>query len=116
MPEHLAEFETFTVIYIASFLFYENQFYLQLYEDNCANKIVDKEMIDCFDDNILETDKDSWFRFVNRDNLTILCLNISDIANSTVKGIDYCCIINKISKSGANYFLKSSVLDDCEHI
>ena len=29
--------------------------------------------------------------------LTILCLNISDIAISTVKNVDYCCIIDNIS-------------------
>ena len=30
-------------------------------------------------------------------DLTILCLNISDIAITTVKNVDYCCIIHNIS-------------------
>ena len=40
-------------------------------------------------------------------DLTILCLNISDIAITTVKNVDYCCIIHNISKSEAiNEFIK----------
>ena len=31
-------------------------------------------------------------------DLTILCLNISDIAIITIKIIDYCCIIHNITK------------------
>ena len=36
-------------------------------------------------------------------DLTMLCLNLSDIAIITVKGDDYCCIINDISKSDAEF-------------
>ena len=32
-------------------------------------------------------------------DLTILCLNISDIAIITIKIIDYCCIIHNITKN-----------------
>ena len=34
-------------------------------------------------------------------NLTMLCLNYRDIANVTVKGVYFCCIIHNISKSEA---------------
>ena len=43
-----------TVISIDYLLVYENKYYLQVYFDNCAYKIVNTEMVD---DNIFETDK-----------------------------------------------------------
>ena len=50
-------------------------------------------------------------------DLTMLCLNISDIAIINVKGVDYCCIIQDINKSEAISLLKNhSVLDDCGYI
>ena len=45
-------------------------------------------------------------------DLTILSVNISDIAIITVKDVDYCCIIHKISKSSAINLLKISVLEN----
>ena len=48
----------FTVISIGSSLVYKNKYFLQLYLDNCAYKIVDKQMIDYLGDNLFETDKD----------------------------------------------------------
>ena len=45
-------------------------------------------------------------------DLTIFCLNISDIIIITVQCIDYCCIIHD-SKSDEIYLLEYSVLDDC---
>ena len=44
-------------------------------------------------------------------DLTTLCLNISNIAIITVKGVDYCCKIHDISKSEAIHLLGNSVLD-----
>ena len=46
-------------------------------------------------------------------DLTMLCLNISDIAIITVKDVDYHCIIHEISKSEAIRLLENSVLDEC---
>ena len=46
----------------------------------------------------------------------MLCLNISDIALITVKGVDYCCIIHDISKSEAIHLLENSTLDDGGYI
>ena len=43
--------------------------------------------------------------------LTMLCLNISNIAIITVNEVDYCCIICDISKSEAICLLENSVLD-----
>ena len=40
------ECEYFTIISINSLLVYENKYYLQVYLDGCAYKIVDKHMID----------------------------------------------------------------------
>ena len=44
-------------------------------------------------------------------DLTIFCLNISNIAIITVKGVNYCCIIHGISKCKAIHLLKNPVLD-----
>ena len=49
-------------------------------------------------------------------DLTIWCLNISDIATITVKNVDYRCIIYNISKSEAINLLENSVLEDRGYI
>ena len=43
-------------------------------------------------------------------DLTMLIVNISDIAIITVKNVDYCCIIHNISKYEAIHLLENSVL------
>ena len=55
MSEDDTECESFTVISVDSLLFNENKYYLKGYLDNCAYKIVDKQMIDYFDKNLFET-------------------------------------------------------------
>ena len=45
-------------------------------------------------------------------DLSMLCLNISDLAIIVVKNVDYCCIVYNISKSEAINLLESSVLED----
>ena len=55
-PEDDIEFESFTVISIDSLLAYESKYYLQVYLDNCAYKIVGKQIIDYLGDNLFETD------------------------------------------------------------
>ena len=45
-------------------------------------------------------------------DLTMLCLNLSDITIIDVKVVDYCCIAHDISKSDAIPLLKNSALDD----
>ena len=54
MPEDDLECESFTVIYIDSLLVHENKYYLQVYLDKCAYKIVKKQMTDYLDDNLFE--------------------------------------------------------------
>ena len=49
-------------------------------------------------------------------NLTILSLNLTDIAIITVKGLNYSCIIREISRSDAINLLKSSVFEDLGYI
>ena len=52
-------------------------------------------------------------------DLTILCLNISDITIITVRNVknaDYRCIIHNISKSEEINLLKSAVLENCGYI
>ena len=44
MPEDGIEYESFTIISIHSLLVYE--YYLQVYLDNCAYKIVNSQMVD----------------------------------------------------------------------
>ena len=53
-----AECESFTVISSDSLFIYENKYYLQVYLDNCAYKVVDKRIIDYLGDNPFETDED----------------------------------------------------------
>ena len=54
MPEDYIECESFTVISINSLLMYKSKYYLQVYLDNCADKIADKQMTDYLDENLLE--------------------------------------------------------------
>ena len=49
-------------------------------------------------------------------DLTILSVNINNIAIITVKNVDYHCIIHNISKSEASNLLKNSVLENCGYI
>ena len=49
-------------------------------------------------------------------DLTMLSVNISDIAIITVKNVDYCYIILNISKSEAINLLKDSFLEDRGYI
>ena len=42
----------------------------------------------------------------------MLCLNLSNIAIISVKGVDYRCFIHDISKSNAIHLLKNSALFD----
>ena len=49
-------------------------------------------------------------------DLSMLCLNISDIAIIAVKNVDYCCIMYNIGKSEAINLLKNSVLEDHGYI
>ena len=44
MPENDIECESFTVIFNDSLLVYDKKYYLQVYLDNCAHKILNKEM------------------------------------------------------------------------
>ena len=48
--------------------------------------------------------------------LTILCLNLKEIAIIAVKDTDYCCAIHAISKSVTIGLSEISVLDDCKYI
>ena len=48
------ECESFTVISIFSLHVYENKYYLQVYLDNWAYKIANKQMTDYIDENIFE--------------------------------------------------------------
>ena len=49
-------------------------------------------------------------------DLTILCLNISDITNATTKWFNYRCIIFENSKSVSIHLLDNYVLEDCSYI
>ena len=57
MPESGVEYKSFSIIFIGSLIFYENKYYLQIYLDDCAYKIIVTEMIDYLDDNFFEFDK-----------------------------------------------------------
>ena len=49
-------------------------------------------------------------------DLTVLCLNISDIAIIIIKNVDYRRIIQNISKSEVINSLKNFVFEDCGYI
>ena len=54
VPEDDIECESFTVISVDPVLVYENKYYLQVYLDNCAYKIVNKQMTDYLGENVFE--------------------------------------------------------------
>ena len=49
-------------------------------------------------------------------DLTMISVNISDIAIITVKNVNYCCIIHNLSKSETINLLKNSVLENRGYI
>ena len=53
VPEDSAECQSFTFISIDSLLSYDNKYYLEIYLDNFAYKIVNTQMINYLDDIIL---------------------------------------------------------------
>ena len=54
VPEDDIKCESFTVISIDSLLAYENKYYLQVYLNNCAYKIANKQITDYLDKNLFE--------------------------------------------------------------
>ena len=60
VPEDEIECDSFTVISFNSLLVYENKYYLQVYQNNCAYKILDKRIIDYLSENLFEADQ-SYF-------------------------------------------------------
>lgn len=58
VPQDGIECAFFTVISIESILVYDKKCYIQLYLDNCTNKIVDKKMLHFLHDNIFKDDED----------------------------------------------------------
>ena len=60
MAEDETECESFTNLSIDSLLVYENKYYLQVYLNNCAYKIADKQMVDDPGDKAFETDEDQF--------------------------------------------------------
>ena len=56
MPEDSVESKCFRIISIDSLIICQNKFYLQVYVDNCAYKIINTEMVDYLDDNLFKTD------------------------------------------------------------
>ena len=55
MPEDDIECESFTVISNDSLLVYGEKYYLQVFLDNCAYKIVNKQMTNYLDKNLSES-------------------------------------------------------------
>ena len=48
---------SFTVPSIDSLLVYDRRYYLQVYSNNCAYKIIDEQIIDYLEGNPFETDE-----------------------------------------------------------
>ena len=46
----------------------------------------------------------------------MLSVNVSDIAITAIKNVDYWCIIHNISKHEASKLLENSVLENCWYI
>ena len=53
VPEDV-KFESITATYIDSLLLYNKRYYLQVYSDNCAYKIVSKQMTDYLEENLFD--------------------------------------------------------------
>ena len=58
VPEDVTERASLTVIFIVSVLVYKYKYYLLVYLDNCAYKIVDKRIMVYLGENSFETDED----------------------------------------------------------
>ena len=58
VPEDVTECASLTVIFIVSVLVYKYKYYLLVYLDNCAYKIVDKRIMVYLGQNSFETDED----------------------------------------------------------
>ena len=54
VPEDDRECQSFTVISINALLVCESKYYLQVYLDNCASKIINDQMTDYLDENLFE--------------------------------------------------------------
>ena len=54
MPEDDIEYESFTVTFIDALNVHGSKYYLLVYLENCAYKIVNKEMGDYLDENVFE--------------------------------------------------------------
>ena len=54
MPENDIECESFTVISINSLLIFDNKYYFQVYLENCAYKVVNKQMTYYLGENLFE--------------------------------------------------------------
>ena len=52
----------------------------------------------------------------NAHDLTILSLNISHIAITTVKNVDYFCFVHHITKPKAIHLFENSMLEECGYI
>ena len=55
VSEDGAECETFIIILLDSLLVYENKDYLQIYLDNCASKVLDKQLVDNHGDHLFNS-------------------------------------------------------------
>ena len=58
VPEDSVEYKSYTIISVDFLLIYKNKYYLQVYLNNCAYKIIDKQMRDNLDENLFESDED----------------------------------------------------------
>ena len=54
MRNYRAEYKSRAVIYIDSLLFYEKKYYLKVYLDKCAYKVIDIQMIYYLDDSLIK--------------------------------------------------------------
>ena len=61
VPEYIVEYKSLAIISINSWPVYEEKYHLQVYFDNCAYKIVNKQMLDYLDGNLFKTYKDFFW-------------------------------------------------------
>ena len=54
MQNYRAEYKSRAAIYIDSLLFYEKKYYLKVYLDKCAYKVIDIQMIYYLDDSLIK--------------------------------------------------------------
>ena len=82
VPEDDIKCESFAVIYIHSLLVYESKYFLQVFLESCAYKIIDRRIIDYLGENLFASDKNQFL--INRFNKSCVTTELYTRRNCVV--------------------------------